>query len=381
MVQWSPGGLLGNPSSGRYPGPTGGERNLSVTLWIRTLLAYTRAPGNAFSFWIRETLRWSRGRPELEQESKEELFAYLDGVPADDVPEVGTALLPEPEIPRTMASTQAGFVATSARRLTGPSPLRRAAEARALELHFRYDLEPLAAHSSAAVYRKNHYLLDVLDRAWEGLEIRADAARSNAAGPLKALDVGCQDWHYVFGLERWLRRMGNSVAKPEAEWPVLEGIELDGFGIYPDLRSRRDYAEAYIAQTGNSKVTYATGDFLAYGEGDYDLVSFFYPFVLPRHLLLWGLPLRYFAPEKILSKSASLQKPGAAMMAWCHTEEEHECFIALAEASGAYRMLRQGPVVSRLVDFHADVSRRRFSIWRRNEALGGDPFAGGKFTM
>jgi len=64
------------------------------------LLAYTRIPGNAFSFWVRQTLRWSRGTPTLANESKDDLFAYL----------------------------QQG---------------RRAAEARAAELQARYRLEPL----------------------------------------------------------------------------------------------------------------------------------------------------------------------------------------------------------------------------------------------
>ena len=195
-------------------------------------MAYTRIPGNAFSFWIRKTLRWSRGMPTLPAESKDGLFAYLEEEGA-----AGTALLP--------ARAEA----------------RVRAEARERELRARYDLEPLRARSTAALYRKNLYLIDIVEQAARGLDVPP-----REAGALKAMDVGAQDWHYVFGLERWLARANR--ASPRAV--SLRGIELDGHGVYPDLRSRLDYARAYAAQTGNRDVTYEVGDFLRAGGGGLD---------------------------------------------------------------------------------------------------------------
>lgn len=307
------------------------------------MLAFSRIPGNAFSFWIRRTLRWSRGRPLLPHEPKDRLFGYLDS----DAPERGAG---------------GGEIL---------SP-RDQAETRERLLRARYRLDPLAAASTRALYRKNLYLLDILESAWSGLPDpaapgngKAAAGRSGGAshGRIRALDVGAQDWHYVFALERWLRH----AHAPEGRPVSLRGVEVDGYGIYPDFRSRRDYALAYIDQTGNPETGFEVGDFLkAEGDGDgLDLVTLFYPFVTRHHLLLWGLPLRFFRPEKVVAKAAALLRPGGWMLAFTHTLEEHERFRELALGAGGFELVREGRALSNLVDFHEDVEDRRFSIWRR----------------
>ncbi|HKP95688.1 MAG TPA: hypothetical protein VJ385_08015 [Fibrobacteria bacterium] len=300
------------------------------------MLAFSRIPGNAFSFWVRQTLRWSRGRPILPHEPKEDLFAYLgaEEAPAGGAPGGGTP----------------------------------GGEARERELRNRYDLTPLARASTRALYRKNLYLLDILEKACEGLPIPEG---SPPAGSIRALDVGSQDWHYVFALERWLRhgtgsRDGRTGAAGKTERPVfLKGVEVDGYGIYPDFRSRRDYAQAYLAQTENPEVVFEVGDFLKTGGGGYDLLTLFYPFVTRHHLLLWGLPLRFFQPGKLLEKAAALTRPGGWMLVFTHTLKEHDLFLDLGKRAGGYALVREGRALSRLVDFHEDVADRRFSVWRR----------------
>lgn len=298
---------------------------------FRKWLAYTRIPGNAFSFWLRRSLRWSRGAPVLPQEPKEDLFAYLSPRPGADARPAGAGLLP------------------------AASPAKARAEARERELRERYGLGPLRERSTATLYRKNLYLVDILERAAEGLDLPP-----REAGALRALDVGAQDWHYVFGLERWLARAGGAPRQV-----ALRGAEVDGHGIYPDLRSRCDYARAYAAQTGNPGVAYEVGDFLdAEGEG-LDVITWFYPFVLRHHLLLWGLPLRHFRPERLIAKAASMLRPGGWLVVLAHTGAEHEAFLRLARAQGGLDLVRAGEARSRLVDFHAEVEDRRFSLWRR----------------
>ena len=279
------------------------------------LLAYTRIPGNAFSFWVRSRLHWSRGKPVLCQEPKNDLFAYL----------------------------QAG---------------RGEAEARAVALHDRYRLAPLARLSSRALYRKNLYLLDTLETATKGLPLPFGDRRVATA-----LDVGSQDWYYVFALERWLGRHNRTPDEPVE----LTGIELDGHEIYADFHSRRDYAGAYLEQTGNPKVRYLIGDFLKLKGGEYDIIFIFYPLVLRYQLLLWGLPLRYFAPERMLVQAAALTRPGGWLVVFCHCLREHEALLEFAGAAGGYQLLREGEVGSNLVDFAAETNDRRFSIWRRIE--------------
>jgi hypothetical protein len=283
---------------------------------LKSLLAFTRIPGNAFSFWIRQALHWSRGTPTLFQESKKNLFAYL------------------------------------------PSG-RQAAESSEIDFKKRYRLEPLALMSTAVLYRKNLYLLDTLEKAFTGLELPA-----LHDGGWKALDVGSQDWHYVFGLERWLKYY----QCPRGRSVSLDGIELDGFGIYSDFHSRQDYAHVYAAQTENAEVRYRIGDFLKMPATDprFDFISIFYPFVTRYQLLLWGLPLRFFSPPDFLAQSAGLLRSGGYLLVYCHTQREQDLFLELGRNSKSLTLLREGPAWSNLVDFHQDIEERRFSIWKRS---------------
>jgi hypothetical protein len=280
------------------------------------LLAFARIPGNAFSFWLRRMVRCSRGKPTLHQESKKDLFAYLyEG--------------------------------------------RRKAEERAAALHDRYQLEPLAGLSSASLYRKNLYLLDILEKATQSLSLPFCGDSS-----VKALDVGSKDWYYLFALERWLRWHNRKKDKPVE----LTGIELDGYEIHAGFHSRQEYARAYLEQTGNPAVRYKIGDFLEWRDGAQDIIFIFYPLLLRYHLLLWGLPLRYFAPEKILSRAAALTRPGGWLIVLCHTRREHELLLGFCRATGEYELLREGEVSSNLVDFQGAVNETCFSVWVKKES-------------
>ncbi|MEO7424817.1 MAG: hypothetical protein ABI036_06500 [Fibrobacteria bacterium] len=279
------------------------------------MLAFSRIPGNAVSFWIRRTLRWSRGAPSLPHESKENLFAYL---PDEDAGQ---------------------------------------AEMRERDLRSRYRLATLADASTRALYRKNLYLLDMLEQAWGGL----GKDEGEGGMPVKALDVGSQDWHYVFALERWLRYR-NAPPRRRVE---LKGVEVDGYGIYPDFRSRKDYALAYAAQTDNPDIVYEVGDFLQTEGGGVEVLTWFYPFVTRHHLLLWGLPLRFYRPAGLLAKAAGLVKAGGRMLVFTHTLQEHALFLELGRAAPGLTLEREGQVKSRLVDFYRDVADRRYSVWRR----------------
>jgi hypothetical protein len=163
----------------------------------------------------------------------------------------------------------------------------------------------------------------------------------------------------VFGLERWLRHGGG------AGRVSLRGVEVDGYGIYPDFRSRKDYADAYAAQTGNPEVTYEVGDILDASASGLDLVTLFYPFVTRHHLLLWGLPLRLFRPARLAAKAAALLRAEGWLLVFTHTLKEHEAFLALGQGTGELQLVKQGRALSDLVDFHEEVEDRRYSVWRR----------------
>src|SRR5690606_6001569 len=135
----------------------------------------------------------------------------------------------------------------------------------------------------------------------------------------------------------------------------LTGVEVDGYGIYPDFHSRRDYAEAYAAQTGNPEVTFEIADFLELRNREYDVLTVFYPFVLRHHLLLWGLPLRYFKPEGFFPKAAALIRPGGWLLVFTHTLREHDRLLEWGRASREFILAKEGAALSELVDFHEDV--------------------------
>ncbi len=276
------------------------------------LLAFARIPGNACSFLLRRMIRWSRGKAVFHQEPKDNLFAYLNDGAHD-------------------------------------------AEARAAELHARYDLEPLARLSTRSNYRKNLYLLDSLEKASLGLSLPFPEY-----SVIKAMDIGSQDWYYVFALERWLRKHGRSNGEPVVK---LTGIELDAYELCAAFRSRIDYATAFAEQTGNPNVSYVVGDFRKWRERGHDILFLFYPLVLRYQQLLWGLPMHTFDPEGIVANAAVSTRPGGWLVVFCHTMPEHKKILDLCRKNGAFALLREGEVISTLVDFYVETRDRRFSIW------------------
>ena len=280
------------------------------------LLAYTRIPGNILSFWLRRTIRWSRGTPRLINEPKEQLFSYL-------------------------------------------SEDRHKAERRAKELNRQFHLSQLEKHSPASLYRQNLYQLDLLEQATQSLDIPPCKKKSL----IKAVDVGSQDWRYVFALERWLRfRCSNGAMQVH-----LDGVELDGYEILSDLYSRADYARMYAKQTGNPDVRYLIADYLQYQKSENDFTFIFYPIVLRYQILLWGLPLTCFTPDKLLAHAAQLTRPGGWIIIFCHNIREHEAVLTLAASNSNLRLVREGKAESNLLDFQGEANDTRFSIWQRIE--------------
>jgi len=88
-------------------------------------------------------------------------------------------------------------------------------------------------------------------------------------------------------------------------------MELDGYAVSADFHSHRDFALAYAEQTGNPEARYEVGDFLQCREGGYDFVFLFYPLLLGYQMLLWGLPFRFFAPQRLVDQAAAALRPGA----------------------------------------------------------------------
>jgi SAM-dependent methyltransferase len=291
-----------------------GARTVDVTP-----LAFLKVPFNALAFRARRHLGFRRGPPTLAHEPKDDLFAH------EEDPAVRARL-----------------------------------EARERELRGRYDLAPLAAASTRAVYRDNLYVLDVLER---GLGPAPETEAARVDGGISALDVGSKDFRYAFALARWLARRAGGASAGTTK-VALVGIELDGHPVYPDLRSRADHAEAFAAQAGPG-VSYRVEDFLDAPERDRDVVFVFFPFVLRYALVRWGLPMGHFRPAPFFEHAARCLRVGGLIVIVNHTLEEHARQREILAAIPELEVVTTHAAESALVDYAAQTEGRRLTVARR----------------
>lgn len=281
-------------------------------LWSPTL--WLKAPANAAFFAMRQGLRWSRGSPQI---------------------------LGEP-----FAGALADWPATS----------RPQAQALADSLSADYGLKAYDGRISRRFYRKNVYLLHLLDQALPLPDLLAEAP----VGPFAALDVGTADWDYVFALHAFLKR------RTSADGLQLTGLEIDGYGIYPDGYSRADYAKAYVALLHDPGVQLRFEDARMAAPPPQDLVTCFFPFLLPYQILAWGLPLRHLRPRALLTRQAGWVKPGGLWLLFTHAEEERAPLLAHLRAIPGMTLLRQGPARSLLEADAESYTERWYWLLRRD---------------
>ncbi|MCA8964384.1 MAG: hypothetical protein KDC48_05845 [Planctomycetes bacterium] len=282
---------------------------------LRRTLTMLRAPANELSFGLRSRLAWSRGPVALANEAKQELFAHLQG------------------------------------------PLRADVEARAVHLREQFGLGALHAASTRVAYAANLALLDRL-----GALFGDDPVPAGPDGVVRAVDVGCGDFHYATALSRWLARHAGG-----SRDVVLRGVEVDGHGIYRDGHSRADHARAHaaLAAADGQHVTTQVADFRGVRLREQDVVTVFYPFVFAYPLLRWGLPLSQLRPKALLGRAVAALRPGGRLVLASQTA---------AEFGRAQELLADQPVVLvRTVPFRSDfvpyrelTADRVGSVWQRN---------------
>ncbi len=291
---------------------------------------FWKAPGNALGFAMRRLIRWERGLAPLSSDGWENGKPGADGLSG------------------LFASRQGK---------EGAALLQRAAV-----LEKRYGLAPFRGSASKRVYLENLYLLDALDGF-----LAEEPLPPSAAPSWQTLDVGTGPWEYAPSLLAFLSRW-------KGKRPVtLTGLEVDGHLLYPDFRSRADYARAYAAaaekigaeNNGTEKSSPAGcrasirfEDFLQVELPAQDIITLFYPFILPHQILAWGLPYRFLKPQVFLAKAVGLLKPGGRLLAFLHAEEERSPFERyIREAGGT--ILRSAAVASRMTPDWEDLSERR----------------------
>ena len=150
-------------------------------------------------------------------------------------------------------------------------------------------------------YLENLYTYDILEQCLK--KYPSDTA--------KILDIGSKNWFYAKG--------EYSFFKSFVQTPCLDGVEIDAFRLYSNLYSRYESAKFYTKNLKNTN--YIAGDLLSISD-TYDYIIWFLPFVTIEPLKYWGLPEKYFMPEKLLYHAFSLLKNGGQMLIVNQGEKE-----------------------------------------------------------
>ncbi len=158
----------------------------------------------------------------------------------------------------------------------------------------------------------NYAYLDLLDRARQDLKWIV---------PIKqhTCDLGSAHFAYAAALHTFFR--------PQ----TLTGVEVDGHRLYCNGRSRIDYARGHIQDLSNTD--YVTADYRQYTQPA-DIITAWYPFVTPKPLLAWRLPLSLFDPDAVFAQIANNLRIGGQFIMINHSPTEAKIARGIAEAVG-----------------------------------------------
>ncbi len=193
---------------------------------------------------------------------------------------------------------------------------------------------------SAVTAANNYEYLDILDRAWDA----AGLARPRG-GCLS--DIGCASFWYAAALDAFFR--------PER----LVGVEVEGYRLFRDGRTRIDYARGYLAAFADARFVVADYRDLVLPA---EIITAWFPFVTPAAILAWRLPLSLLAPEGFFGRVHQNLRPDGLFVMVNHGAHEAAEAEKLCEATGMrcrFRFAEPGPL-----------SRHRhnvamLSIWQR----------------
>jgi hypothetical protein len=188
-------------------------------------------------------------------------------------------------------------------------PFEQAQTIAALQSRYQVRFE---AALSAATSLRNYEYLGILDEVWSS----AGLALSR---PGTLCDVGCASFWYAAALDAFFH--------PRR----LVGVEVEGYRLFKDARTRIDYAAGYVAPLPNAR--FVVADYLSYQEPA-DLVTAWFPFVTPAAILAWRLPLSLLRPARLFARVCANLRAGGMFLMVNHGREEAELAAQLCIASG-----------------------------------------------
>ena len=164
----------------------------------------------------------------------------------------------------------------------------------------KYDIDFLK-NSTKRIFLENLYFLSIFDKVF------SKKAKENIC----VLDIGSKNWSYVKSEYLFFNSFTHF---------SLEGIELDPNRLCSNFYSRYEIAKFYKKGLDNTK--YIAGDFLSHNK-KYDYIIWILPFILPYPHIKWGLPLKYFKPEKMLLHALNSLKSKGELIIINQGEKEY----------------------------------------------------------
>ncbi len=161
-------------------------------------------------------------------------------------------------------------------------------------------------------YLENLYVFDLLDRFFS--KTKKDF--------ISVLDIGSKNWSYARGEHSFFDSFCNNFS--------LTGVEIDAYRLYYNFYTRYEVSKFYIKNLKNTQ--YIAGNLLEL-KTSYDYIIWILPFVLESPLKLWGLPKRFFMPEKLLAHAYSIMKDEGQMLIVNQGEKERIAQKCMLEKS------------------------------------------------
>ena len=158
----------------------------------------------------------------------------------------------------------------------------------------------------------NYGYLDLLDRACHALNWHILENQD-------ICDVGSANFAYAAALQSFFHPSH------------LVGTEVDGHRLYCNGRSRIDYAHGHIQDLPNTH--YVVSDYRQYSQSA-EIITTWFPFVTPKPLLAWRLPLSLFDPTAMFAQIANNLVLGGTFVMINHSLTEASVARDIAEATG-----------------------------------------------
>ena len=158
----------------------------------------------------------------------------------------------------------------------------------------------------------NYGYLDFLDRARQDLNWTIPHQQH-------VCDVGSANFAYAAALQTFFHPS------------KLVGTEVDGHRLYCNGRSRIDYAHGHIQDLPNTE--YLATDYRFFKQSS-DIVTAWFPFVTPKPLLAWRLPLSLFDPATLMTTIANNLVVGGTFVMINHSPTEAKIAQSIAESAG-----------------------------------------------